>query len=139
EIFESVIKSDYRMTYTAVNKILGDDKVATKKELHEITPMIIEEGQLAKIIRSKRELRGAIDCDFNETKVLVDKEGSPEDIVLRTRGAGEKLIEEFMLLSNETVAETFHWMELPFIYRVHEDPKEDRLRQFFDFLTGFGI
>lgn len=139
EIFESVIKSDYRMTYTAVNKILEEDDEATKQEFHEITPLIIEAGELAKILRRKRELRGAIDFDFNEAKVLVDKEGTPEDIVLRTRGAGEKLIEEFMLLANETVAEHFHWMELPFIYRVHEDPKEDRLRQFFDFLTGFGI
>lgn len=138
-IFESVIKSDYRMTYTAINKILEDDDEITKNEFHALTPMILQAGELAKILRHKRELRGAIDFDFNEAKVLVDKEGNPEDIVLRTRGAGEKLIEEFMLLANETVAEHFHWMDIPFIYRVHEEPKEERLRQFFDFLTGFGI
>ena len=82
--------------------------------------------------------RGAIDFDFKESKVLVDEEGKPTDIVLRERSVGEKLIEEFMLAANETVAEHFHWMDVPFIYRIHEDPKEDKLRRFFEFITNFG-
>ncbi len=70
--------------------------------------------------------RGAIDFDFKEAKVLVDEEGKPTDVVMRDRSVSEKLIEEFMLVANETVAEHFHWMNVPFMYRVHEDPKEDK-------------
>ena len=82
--------------------------------------------------------RGAIDFDFKEAKVLVDEEGKPTDVVMRDRSVSEKLIEEFMLVANETVAEHFHWMNVPFMYRVHEDPKEDKLERFFEFVTNFG-
>ena len=74
--------------------------------------------------------RGAIDFDFKEAKVLVDEDGKPTDVVIRERSVGEKLIEEFMLAANETIAEHFHWLEVPFIYRIHEDPKEDKLQTF---------
>ena len=94
--------------------------------------------ELAAILRNKRMKRGAIDFDFKESKVLVDEEGKPTDVVLRERSVAEKLIEEFMLAANETVAEHFHWMDVPFIYRIHEDPKEDKLRRFFEFITNFG-
>ena len=138
-IFESVIQSDKRTTYTAVNKILEENDEATKISHGEITDMIIHAGELAKILRRKRDKRGALDFDFNEAQIIVQRDGTPEDIVLRNRGKGEKLIEEFMLVSNETIAENFHWLDLPFIYRIHEDPKEDKLRQFFEILTSFGI
>ena len=86
-----------------------------------------------------RRRRGEIDFDINEAKVLVNEEGIPTDVQMRERGEGERLIESFMLAANETVAEHFNKMEVPFIYRVHEQPKSDRLRQFFDFITNFGI
>ncbi|PNB76910.1 ribonuclease R, partial [Pseudomonas sp. FW305-BF6] len=90
------------------------------------------------ILRKRRMNRGAIDFDFKEAKVLVDAEGHPEDIVLRERSTAEKLIEEFMLVANETVAEHFHWLNVPFMYRVHEDPKEEKLQRFFEFIATFG-
>lgn len=83
--------------------------------------------------------RGAIDFDFKESKVLVDEDGWPTDIVLRERTVSERLIEEFMLVANETVAEHFHWMQVPFIYRIHEDPKPEKLQRFFEFVTNFGL
>ena len=86
--------------------------------------------ELATLLRSKRDERGAIDFDVNEAKVLVDEKGHPTDVVLRTRGASDKIIEEFMLKANETVAQHFKWMDLPFIYRVHEHPKLKKLQQF---------
>ncbi|MFD2830215.1 ribonuclease R [Corticicoccus populi] len=138
-IFQSVIHSDRRMTYDAVNKMVEDEEQALIEEYSDVYPMIQDAVKLAEILRTKRERRGAIDFDFNEAKVLVGPDGSPEEVVLRTRGTGEKLIEEFMLAANETVAENFHWMDVPFLYRVHEDPKEEKLRKFFDFITNFGI
>ncbi|PIB49112.1 RNB domain-containing ribonuclease, partial [Pseudomonas sp. 2995-1] len=81
----------------------------------------------------------AIDFDFKEAKVLVDPEdGTPTDVVLRERSVAERLIEEFMLCANETVAEHFHWMKVPFMYRIHEDPDEEKLNKFLEFITNFG-
>ena len=85
--------------------------------------------ELSLIIRKKREKRGAIDFDVNEAKVIVDKTGKPIDVVLRERGDSDKIIEDFMLTANETVAQHFKWMDLPFIYRVHEHPKLKKLQQ----------
>lgn len=82
--------------------------------------------------------RGAIDFDFKEAKVLVDDDGHPHDVILRERSVAEKLIEEFMLAANETVAEHFHWMNVPFIYRIHEDPDAEKLTRFLEFITNFG-
>ena len=139
EIFQSVIHSDRRMTYDAVNKMLVDEDQALISMFEDVYPMLQEAEELAQILRNRREARGAIDFDFNEAQVLVNEDGTTGDIVLRTRSVGEKMIEEFMLAANETVAEHFHWMEVPFLYRVHEDPKEEKLRQFFEFITNFGI
>lgn len=138
EIFQSVIKTTERMTYADVNKILVDQDDETRKRYEELVPMFEMMEELAGILRNKRMARGAIDFDFKESKVLVDEEGNPTDVVLRERSVAERLIEEFMLAANETVAEHFHWMEVPFIYRIHEDPKEDKLRRFFEFITNFG-
>ncbi len=82
--------------------------------------------------------RGAIDFDFKEAEVLVDEQGDPIDVVLRERGEAERIIEDFMLAANETVAEHFHWMEVPFIHRIHEDPDEGKLQTFFEFIANLG-
>src|SRR5690606_276740 len=94
---------------------------------------------LAAILRQRRMTRGAIDFDFKESKVIVDEEGYPVDIVVRERTVAERLIEEFMLAANETVAEHFHHMDVPALYRIHEDPKPEKLQRFFEFVTNFGI
>jgi ribonuclease R len=138
EIFQSVIKTTERMTYSDVNKILTDKDEELLKRYEPLIPMFEIMEELAEILRKKRMQRGAIDFDFKEAKVLVDDEGKPTDVVLRERSVAERLIEEFMLAANETVAEHFHWMDVPFIYRIHEDPKEDKLRRFFEFITNFG-
>ncbi|PPA70152.1 ribonuclease R [Jeotgalibacillus proteolyticus] len=139
EIFQSVIRTNERMTYGDVNSILVDNDEALIEKYKPLVPMFQEMEKLAAILRGKRFGRGAIDFDFKEAKVLVDEEGHPTDIGIRERSVGEKLIEEFMLAANETVAEHFHWMNLPFIYRIHEDPKEEKLQRFFEFITNFGL
>ncbi|MEN8701611.1 ribonuclease R [Bacillus infantis] len=138
EIFQSVIKTTERMTYHDVNKILTDKDEELMERYKPLVPMFQLMEELAGVLRKKRMGRGAIDFDFKESKVLVDEEGKPSDVVLRERSVAERLIEEFMLAANETVAEHFHWMDVPFIYRIHEDPKEDKLRRFFEFITNFG-
>lgn len=138
EIFQSVIKTTERMTYHDVNLILVDKDEEISKRYESLVPMFELMEELAAILRNKRMTRGAIDFDFKESKVLVDENGHPSDVVVRERSVAERLIEEFMLVANETVAEHFHWMEVPFIYRIHEDPKEDKLRRFFEFITNFG-
>ena len=138
EIFQSVIKTTERMTYADVNAILTEQDEELHKRYEPLIPMFQLMEELAEALRGKRMHRGAIDFDFKESKVLVDEEGKPTDVVLRERSVAEKLIEEFMLAANETIAEHFHWMDVPFIYRIHEDPKEDKLRRFFEFITNFG-
>lgn len=138
EIFQSVIRTTERMTYSDVNKILVDQDAELRQKYEPLVPMFETMAELASILRNKRMKRGAIDFDFKEAKVLVDEEGKPYDVVLRERSVAERLIEEFMLLANETVAEHFHWMNIPFIYRIHEDPNEEKLRRFLEFITNFG-
>ena len=104
-----------------------------------IVPMLNDMADLADILKNKRMDRGAIDFDFKESKILVDEEGWPTDVIVIERTVSERLIEEFMLAANETIAEHFHWLQVPFIYRIHEDPKAEKLQRFFEFLTNFGI
>ncbi|MEJ9211237.1 ribonuclease R [Bacillus smithii] len=139
EIFESVIRTTERMTYEDVNAILVDKDEELRKRYEPLVPMFERMAELAEILRNKRMKRGAIDFDFKESKVIVDENGKPVDVVLRERSVAERLIEEFMLAANETVAEHFHWLDVPFIYRIHEDPKEDKLQRFFEFITNFGL
>jgi ribonuclease R len=138
EIFQSVIKTTERMTYSDVKKILEDRDEALLQRYEKLVPMFEQMGELAQILRTKRMNRGAIDFDFKEAKVLVDSEGNPQDVVIRERSVAERLIEEFMLLANETIAEHFHWMNVPFIYRIHEDPNVEKLQRFLEFITNFG-
>lgn len=138
EIFQSVIKTTERMTYSDVNKILVDDDEELKQKYEPLVPMFKDMERLAQILRDKRMDRGAVDFDSKEAKVLVDDEGAVKDVVIRERSVAEKLIEEFMLVANETVAEHFHWMNVPFIYRIHEEPNAEKLQKFLEFVTTFG-
>src|SRR5699024_7600434 len=136
EIFEAVIRSSERMTYTSVNKILEERDEEERETYRELVPMFEQMEQLAQILRNNRMHRGAIDFDFKEAKIEVDDEGRVENIGIRERSIGERLIEEFMLITNETIAEHFHWLDVPFIHRIHEDPDEGKLQHFFEFLAG---
>src|SRR5699024_3600623 len=139
EIFDSVIHSNYRMTYDEVNEIITDQNEDTRKQYNEVTPMLDLAKDLSERLINMRKRRGEIDFDISEAKVLVNDEGIPTDVELRKRGKGERLIESFMLAANETIAEHFDRLNVPFIYRVHEQPKSERLRQLFDFITNFGL
>jgi len=139
EIFQSVIKTTERMTYKDVYKILVEQDEELIARYEPLVPMFKNMAELSSILRHKREMRGAIDFDFKESKVIVNEDGWPVDIELRERTVAEKLIEDFMLAANETVAEHFHWMNVPFLYRIHEDPKPEKLQRFFEFVTNFGI
>jgi len=138
EIFEAVIRTTERMTYEAVNKILVNKDEELREKYQPLVPLFEEMEELAQILRKKRMKRGAIDFDFKEAQVLVDEEGTATDVVIRERSVGEKLIEEFMLCANETIAEHFHWLDVPFIHRIHEAPDEAKLEHFFEFLAGLG-
>src|SRR5699024_476615 len=119
EIFQSVIKTTKRMTYTEVNQIVTDKNPVTREEYSDLVDMFELMETLHHTLEKKRKSRGAIDFDTKEAKIIVDPEGKPLDIVLRERGVGERLIESFMLAANETVSEHFTRMEVPLIYRVH--------------------
>ncbi|WP_391203300.1 ribonuclease R [Psychrobacillus sp. L4] len=139
EIFQSVIRTTERMTYTDVYKILEEKDAALMERYEPLVPMFETMAELAAVLREKRKNRGAIDFDFPEAKIIVDEDGWPTDVAIRERTVAERLIEEFMLAANETVAEHFKWMDVPFIYRIHEDPKPEKLQRFFGFLTNFGL
>ncbi|MGX9135794.1 ribonuclease R [Rummeliibacillus sp. JY-2-4R] len=139
DIFQSVIKTTERMTYTNVFKILEEDDAELKERYAPLVPMFEDMRDLAMILNNRRMKRGAVDFDFKESYVVVDEDGWPTDILLRDRSVAERIIEEFMLVANETVAEHVNRMALPFIYRIHEDPKPEKLQRFFEFITNFGL
>lgn len=136
EIFQSVIRSRIQMTYKKVNSILEKNEVPDGYQEYEDALRTMYE--LAKILRKAKEKRGYIDFEVDEAKILVDKDCVPTDVILRDRGAGEKLIEDFMIAANECVASHIYFMNLPFIYRVHEYPKEEKIRSFLGFVSGLG-
>lgn len=138
EIFPSVIRSTERMTYTNVRKIVEREDEDVVAQYEPLVPLFDSMKELALILRKRRMDRGAIDFDFDEAKILVNKDGKPADIVLRDRSIAERIIEEFMLAANETVAEHIHWLDVPFIYRIHEDPNPEKLQAFLEFITNFG-
>ena len=138
-IFQSIIRSYRRMSYTQVNHIIMDTDDAVRKENADLVPMFEDMADLHKILEGNRKTRGAIDFESPEAKIIVDPEGHPLDIVLRERGIGERIIESFMLAANETVSEHFTRMKVPMIYRVHEQPDSDRMQRFMEFVTAFGI
>ena len=136
EIFESVIKSRIQMTYKKVNKILNHEETPEGYEPYVNDLLLMKE--LADIIRKAKIERGYIDFDTDEAKILVDENCVPYDVTLRDRGPGEKLIEDFMIQANECVATHIFYMELPFVYRVHEYPKEDKIKSFLTFVSSLG-
>lgn len=139
EIFPSVIRTAERMTYNDVRKILVDSDEKVMERYESLVPTFQFMEELALILRRKRMRRGAIDFDFEEVKVVVDDLGRPTEIVPRVRSISERIIEEFMLAANETVAEHFFWLGTPFIYRIHEEPELDRMIEFNEFIHNFGF
>ncbi len=138
EIFESVINIDERMTYTNVYKILVDNDQELIKRYSHVAPDFYKMQELALILRKKRFQRGAIDFDFDEAKVVLDEKGRPIDVKRYEITIANQIIEEFMLACNETVAEHFFWTNTPFVYRVHEDPDEEKIHNLNEFLYNLG-
>lgn len=137
EIVESVICVNRRMSYSEVQKVLDGDETA-REGCMEAVPMLEEMARLSQALRKKRRERGAVDFDFPESKIRLDAEGNPVEIVPYERNDATKLIEDFMLAANETVAQHFYWLELPFLYRVHDTPDGDRMKELAVFLQNFG-
>lgn len=137
-IVESVICSNYRMTYTAVREILEDKTPTLLEEYKEIVPMVEQLDTLRGILGDKRKKRGAINFDLPESKIILDEHGRPIDIYPHERSSATNLIEEFMLVCNETVAENAFWQEMPFLYRTHMEPDEEKLEKMEQFIRGFG-
>lgn len=138
KICETLIHVDRRMTYTAVNEILTDENEDTKEEYGEFVPMFHLMKELADILRERRKQRGAIDFDFPESKIILNPQGEPLEIKAYERNAATMVIEDFMLLANETVAEDYFWQSLPFLYRTHDDPDPEKVKQLGVFLNNFG-
>ncbi len=137
-IYESIISSKYRMNYTDVSNILENDDEALKEKYKDIVPMLKNMEELSNLLRNKREQRGCIDFDFDETKLIVDDKGKVTDVIKYERRTSNKIIEEFMLAANETVAENYYWLNLPFVYRIHEEPDEEKIADFSKFIFNFG-
>ncbi len=138
QILETVICVDRRMSYTSVKKILEDKDEEERQKYETFVPMFEEMEQLASILRKKRHKRGSIDFDFAESKIVLDEKGHPIEIKPYERNVATKIIEDFMLIANETIAQHFFWMELPFVYRTHEKPDPDKLMELSAFIRNFG-
>ncbi|MGX6978712.1 ribonuclease R [Vagococcus elongatus] len=139
EIFESVIQSRERMTYSDVNLLIDRKEEVLLKKYQHLLEMIDHMTELHHVLAQMRVERGAISFEDREAQIYLDDEGHPLEIHLRERGTAEKLIESFMLAANETIAKHFNEQGLPFIYRVHEQPKENKMQFFFEFITNYGI
>ncbi|TWS95285.1 ribonuclease R [Streptococcus sp. sy018] len=138
QITQSVIKSAFRMTYSDVNQMINGDK----ELLTRYAPIVDSVHQMVSLhhlLEEMRYRRGALNFDTAEAKIIVDDKGMPVDVVLRERGLAERMIESFMLAANECVAEHFAKAKLPFIYRIHEEPKAEKLQTFIDYASVFGV
>ncbi len=138
KIAETVVRIDKRMTYTSVKKILEENDAKEIQLYEDFVPMFQRMEELAGILRAKRKKRGSIDFDFPETKMILDSEGKPIEIKPYDRNVATKIIEDFMLLANETVAEDYFWQEIPFVYRTHEIPDEEKIKKLITFIQNFG-
>lgn len=137
-IEESVINVDRRMSYTSVHKIVEEEDEAERKEYKELIPMFELMYELAGILRERRFKRGSIDFDFAESKIILDPKGRPLDVKIYERNNAHRIIEEFMLAANQTVAEEYFWLELPFVYRTHEVPDVEKIATLNAFVSNFG-
>ncbi|NLC02923.1 MAG: ribonuclease R, partial [Tissierellia bacterium] len=138
QIFESVINSSYRLVYDDISDYLENDDEAAKEKLKDLLEELKLMEELMQILYDKRDARGSIDFDFPETKITLDDQGKPIEIKKDERRIANRLIEEFMLVTNETVAEEYFWAEVPFLYRIHEDPNPEKLVDFAKFIHNFG-
>lgn len=136
DIRESIIKSRKQMTYKCVNSILEKDIIPEGYEEYVDTLKAMKE--LADILRKNKESKGYIDFEIDEAKIIVDENGKAIDVVLRDRGTGEKLIEDFMIAANEAVATYINYMQLPFVYRIHDVPSEEKITNFISFVNSLG-
>lgn len=138
EIAETVICVDHRMTYTAVDAIITAHDEKTTEQYRDFVPFFELMKEAADILRSKRRKRGGIDFDFPESKIILDEKGFPVDVHPYDRNAATKIIEDFMLIANETIAEDFFWQELPFLYRTHETPDMEKIQKLMAIISNFG-
>ena len=138
DIAETVINSKARMTYTEVSDILEKDDEKLKQTFAKQVEDFKNAEKLARILMKRRERRGAIDFDFPEAKIILNREGKVVDIKCYERRISNKMIEEFMLVANETVAEHFYWLQLPFVYRIHETPSAEKMEDLNKFIATFG-
>jgi len=138
KIFESIINNRFRMTYDDVTDILENNDEDLTDKYKDIVPMLKIMEELSLVLRRKRELRGAIDFEFPERKVISDESGKAIDVRRYERRISNRMIEEFMLVCNETVAEHYFWLNIPFVYRIHEDPDEEKMYEFSKFIHNFG-
>ena len=138
EIAETVIRVDRRMTYTAVEAIVTARDPALCEEYAECISLFEHMKELAALLRERRMSRGSIDFDFPESRIILDETGRPLEIRPRERNTATRIIEEFMLLANETVAEDYFWQEVPFLYRIHEKPETEKMKRLATFIHNFG-
>ncbi|MBQ3666020.1 MAG: ribonuclease R [Lachnospiraceae bacterium] len=138
KIAETVVNINKRMDYTTVNKIISDHNEKAIEENADVADMLIQMNELALLLREKRHKRGSIDFDFPETKIILDEKGTPVEIKPYERNLATKLIEDFMLIANETVAEDYFWQELPFVYRTHDNPDAEKMLKLGLFINNFG-
>jgi len=137
-IEETVIRVNRRMSYTSVHKIVEEKDEEERKEYEELVSMFELMYELAEILRVRRLKRGSVDFDFPESKIILDDKGKPMDVMLYERNNAHRIIEEFMLVANQTVAEEYFWQELPFVYRTHEAPDSEKIEQLNAFVNNFG-
>jgi len=139
EICEGVIHSDARMTYTDVNKLIEETEDAPVEKYEKLIPFFKRMAKLSGILRERRHARGSIDFDIQETEIVVGEDGRPTEIRAYDRNVATKLIEDFMLAANETIAEDVFWQEIPFEYRVHEAPDERKVEALKYMLKSFKL
>ena len=137
-IVESVINVNRRMTYKVVAELLEDEESPKREEYRELIPMFRDMYRLSGILHKKRKKRGSIDFDLPESQILLDENGHPVDVQAYDRNIATGIIEEFMLIANETVAQHFYYLETPFVYRTHETPDADKIHKLQAFVKNFG-